>query len=73
MSKMLEPFFEGVLSDMPQSTWSGDVVTWFKRTTKFVHAKKDYFEKTGLGTEFVHATKSPHPETYGLTLVIICG
>ena len=37
--------FEGVMSDMPQSMWSGAMVSWFERTSKFVHAEGDYFEK----------------------------
>ena len=31
-------FSESVISDMPQSTWSGAMVTWFERVTKCVHA-----------------------------------
>ena len=30
-------FYEGVIFDMPQSTWSGAMVTWFERTTKYVY------------------------------------
>ena len=26
-------FFEGVISDMPQSTWSGTMITWFEMMT----------------------------------------
>ena len=32
-------FYEGVFSDMPQSTWAGAMVTGFERTTKCVHAE----------------------------------
>ena len=35
-------FFEGVISDMSQSTWSGAVVTWFEIMTKRVLAEGDY-------------------------------
>ena len=33
-------FSEGVISDMPQSTWSGAMVTWFERIIKCVHAEE---------------------------------
>ena len=38
-------FVEGVISDMPRSTWSGAMVTWLERITNCVHAKGDYFGK----------------------------
>ena len=34
-------FFEGVNPDMPQSTWSGAMVTWFERMTKCVYAEAE--------------------------------
>ena len=37
--------FEGVISDIPQSTWSGAMVTWFEGMTKCVHVEGGYFEK----------------------------
>ena len=37
--------FEGMVPDMPQSMWFGDMVTWFERMTKRVYAEGDYFEK----------------------------
>ena len=30
---------------MPQSMWFGDMVTWFERMTKCVHADWGYYEK----------------------------
>lgn len=40
-------FFEGVISDIPDSTWSGAMVTWFERMIKWVRAEGGYFEKLG--------------------------
>ena len=59
---MLEPFFEGVISGISQSTWSGAMVAWFERMSKCMHAE-DTYEKSA------HAPRSPHPETYGVTIV----
>ena len=38
-------FFQGVISDIPQSTWSGAMATWFERMTKCVFAEGGYFDK----------------------------
>ena len=45
---MLEPFFEGVISGISQSTWSGAMVAWFERMSKCVHAEDTYFEKVSF-------------------------
>ena len=46
-------FFEGVISDFPQSTWSGTMCTWFERMSKRMHAglgvEVGVLRKTGLG------------------------
>ena len=49
---------DGVISDMPQSTWSGAMVMWFERMTKCVRAEGDYYGKTGLGKKIRTCTKS---------------
>ena len=54
---------------MPRSVWSGAMVTWFERMTECVHAEGGYFENTEPGMESVHVPRSPHPETFGVTLV----
>ena len=51
-----------MISDKPQSTWSGTVITWFERMTKCVQSERE----TGLGKKFADV---PHAETYGITLV----
>ena len=38
-------FFEGVISDMSQSTWSDAMVTWFEGTTKRLHVEGVYYEE----------------------------
>ena len=40
-----QAFFESIISDIPQSTWSGAMVMWFERMTKCMHAKGGYLEK----------------------------
>ena len=62
-------FFEGVIFDTPQSTWSGAVVTWFERMTKCLHAEGGYHEELDLARNLYIAPRSPHPETYGVPLV----
>ena len=38
-------FFEGVILDIPQSTWSGVTDSWFERTVKCIQAEGGLFEK----------------------------
>ena len=38
-------FFEDMISDIRQSTWSGAMVTWFQMMTKRLRAKGNSFEK----------------------------
>ena len=38
-------FFEGVTLDIPQSTWSGIIDSWFERIVKCVQAEGDFFEE----------------------------
>ena len=38
-------FFEGVILDIPQSTWSGVIDSWFERMVKCVQAEGDFFEE----------------------------
>ena len=46
-------FFEGVISDIPQSTWSGTMCRWFERMSKRMQAGLGVgvgvLRKTGLG------------------------
>ena len=37
--------FEGVILDIPQSTWSGAIESWFERKAKCVHGKGGFFKK----------------------------
>ena len=37
-------FFEGVILDIPQSTWSGVIDSWFERMVKCVQAEGGFFE-----------------------------
>ena len=38
-------FIEGVILDIPQSTWSGVIDSWFERMVKCVQAEGGFFEK----------------------------
>ena len=38
-------FIEGVIFDIPQSTWSGVIDSWFERMVKCVQAEGGFFEK----------------------------
>ena len=38
-------FFEGVILDIPQSTWSGVIDSWFERMVKCAQAEGGFFEK----------------------------
>ena len=38
-------FFEGVILDIPQSTWSGVKNSWFERMVKCVKTEGGFFEK----------------------------
>ena len=38
-------FFEGVILDIPQSTWSGVTDSWFERMVQCVQAEGGFFEK----------------------------
>ena len=38
-------FIEGVILDIPQSTWSGVIDNWFERMVKCVQAERGFFEK----------------------------
>ena len=38
-------FFEGVILDIPQSTWSGVIDSWFERMVKCVRAERGFFKK----------------------------
>ena len=38
-------FFEGVILDIPQSTWSGIIDSWFERMVRCVQAEGGFFEK----------------------------
>ena len=38
-------FIEGVISDIPQSTWSGVIDSWFERMVKCVQAEGGFFQK----------------------------
>ena len=38
-------FFEGVISDMPRSAWSGVMVSCFERMTKCLHVEGGYYER----------------------------
>ena len=38
-------FIEGVILDIPQSTWSGVIDSWFKRMAKCVQAEGFFFSK----------------------------
>ena len=38
-------FIEGVILDIPQSTWSGVIDSWFERTVKCVQAAGGFFEE----------------------------
>ena len=38
-------FFEGVILDIPQSSWSGVIDSWFERMVKCVQAEGGFFEK----------------------------
>ena len=38
-------FFEGVTLDIPQSTWSGVIDSWFERMVKCVQAEGGFFKK----------------------------
>ena len=48
-------FFEGIILDIPQSTWSGAIDSWFQRTVKCVKAKVGGLRKTGVDRVFVSA------------------
>ena len=68
-------FFEGMISDIRQSKWSGTMVAWFEGMTKCVYVeggynwKKEEEKKAGLSKKSVRTTRSPHPETYAAALV----
>ena len=36
---------EGVIFDIPQSTWAGVIDNWFERMVKCVQAEGGFFEK----------------------------
>ena len=38
-------FFEGVILDIPQSTWSGVIDSWFETMVKDIQAEEGFFEK----------------------------
>ena len=38
-------FFEGVVFDVPQSTWTGVIDSWFETMVKCVQAEGGFFEK----------------------------
>ena len=40
-----QPFFEGVILNIPQSTWSGVIDSWFETTVKGIQAEEGFFEK----------------------------
>ena len=40
-----QTFFEGVILDIPQSTWSGVIESWFERMVKGIQAEEGFFEK----------------------------
>ena len=44
-AKDARAFFEGVILDIPQSTWSGVIDSWFERIVISVQAEGGFFEK----------------------------
>ena len=53
-------FFEGVIPNTPQSTWSGATVTWFERMTMCGHTEGGLFFKKRPGKKSVHVS-DPSP------------
>ena len=67
VSKMLEPYSRAT-SDMPPWMWSGAMVTWFQRPIKSCMLR-GLLRKTRVGKKPICVLRSPHPDTYGVTLI----
>ena len=56
-------FFEGVILDIPQSTWSGVIDSWFERMVKCVQAERvggwGVLRKTGVDRVAVSVVEKP--------------
>ena len=56
-------FFDGVILDIPQSTWSGVIDSWFERMVKCVQAEGGFLRKTGVDRLAVSVVVKPDCKT----------
>ena len=61
-------FFEGFILDIPQSTWSGVIDSWFERMVKCVEAERGWgrggvLSKTGVDRVAVRVVEKPDYKT----------
>ena len=57
-------FFEGVILDIPQSTWSGVTDSWFERMVKInVYRLRGFLRKTGVDRVVVSVIEKPDCKT----------
>ena len=45
--------------DIPQSSWSGVIDSWFERMVKCVQTEGGFFEKTGVDRVVVSVVEKP--------------
>ena len=56
-------FFEGVIFDIPQSTWSGVIDSWFEGMVKCVQSEGGLLGKTGVDRVAVSVVEKPDCKT----------
>ena len=56
-------FIEGVILDIPHSTWSGVIDSWFERMVKCVQAEGGFFEKLEYTEWLLSVVEKPDCKT----------
>ena len=56
-------FVEGVILDIPQSTWSGVIDSWFEKMVKCVQAEEGLLRKTEVDRLLVSVVEKPDCKT----------
>ena len=62
-AKDARAFIEGVIFDIPQSTWAGVIDNWFERMAKRVQAEGGFLRKTGVDRVVVSVVENPDCKT----------